>query len=97
MWDHVLEDSSVVQEFIRRGEKRGEKRGIEMGEKRGIEMAEQRALVKLKDILLRLGEKKLGAADQQTRSLIAAISDSDRLASLTERVSDANSWQELLA
>ena len=93
MWDHVLEDSSVVQEFIRRGEKRG----IELGEKRGIEMAEQRALGKLRNILLRLGEKRFGPPDPLTRDIVESIQDSDRLALLSERVSEVQGWKDLLA
>jgi len=84
MWDHVLEDSSVIQEFVRRGEKRG------------VKIGEERANARLRNVLLHLGQKQFGSPDAATRAIIDAIADPDRLAALSERVLEVKSWQELL-
>jgi hypothetical protein len=48
-------------------------------------------------ILLRLGRHKFGEPDPQTVQAIENISDIDRLQTLSERVLDVSSWQELLS
>ncbi len=64
---------------------------LAQGEARG-QIAEARK------ILLRLGAKRFGApASTETEAAIRAISDSDRLERMTDRILDANSWDELLA
>jgi hypothetical protein len=49
-----------------------------------------------KRILLRLGEKRLGPADEATRAQINALQNLDRLESLLDALDKANNWQELL-
>ena len=48
-------------------------------------------------ILLRLGRKQLGAADEATEAALQAVSDLDRLERLSERLLEVSTWQELLA
>lgn len=50
-----------------------------------------------KRILLRMGGKRLGPADADTRAAIESIVDVDRLEQLAERLLDVSSWDELLA
>ena len=101
MWDHVLEDSSIIQEFVRRGEERGvkigEERGVKIGEERGVKIGQERTSAKLREVLLRLGEKQFGAPDPATRAVVDGLADPDRLAALSERVLEVKNWQELLA
>lgn len=81
MWDKVLEDSWVVQEYLKRGEKRGEAHGA----------------VVTRKVLLRQGRLKFGPPDAAAIAAIEGISDLDRLDSLSERLLTVNSWDELLA
>ncbi len=97
MWEHVLEDSSVIQEFMRRGEQRGVKIGEERGEERGIQIEKERASVRFRESLLRLGAKRFGPPDAAVRAAIESINDLYRLAALNERVLDVATWTELLA
>jgi hypothetical protein len=100
MWENVLEDSSVIREFVNRakdsGIKIGEDRGIKIGEDRGIKIGQENATIKFRDALLRLGERRLGAPDALSRAKIEAITDIDRLASLYDQILQATSWHELL-
>jgi predicted transposase YdaD len=50
-----------------------------------------------KEILLSLGQTKLGQPDEGVRVRVAAISDPDRLKLLIHRILDATTWDELLA
>jgi len=63
---------------------------IEKGEKKGAASEAQR-------ILLRLGTKAFGAPDAATKTLLAAISDPERLEALILRVGEVKGWPELLA
>lgn len=81
MWEHVLEDSSIIKEYMQRG----------------VKIGEERASAKFREVLLHLGEKRFGPPDASTRAAIEALSDPDRLAALSERVLEAQNWQELLA
>jgi len=54
-------------------------------------IAESRAL------LLRLGTKKFGPPNQAVVQTLDRLEEVERLESLTERVLDANGWDELLA
>jgi len=85
MWNDVLEDSSIIQEFVKRGEDRG------------VKIGEVRANARLREILLHLGEKQFGPPESGSRAAIETLADPDRLAALTERVLEVKSWQELLA
>jgi hypothetical protein len=105
MWENILEDSSIVKEYVeraveraeRRAEDRGIDRGIKIGEDRGIKIGEDRVSAKFRDALLRLGEKRLGSPDSATRAAIERIDDVDRLSALSEKVLDVANWHDLLA
>lgn len=53
-------------------------------------------LSEARHILLRLGQKRFGPADEATEAALNAIEDVDKLETLGERVLDVESWQELL-
>jgi hypothetical protein len=55
------------------------------------------AVVEAREVLLRLGRKKLGQPGEQVESTIAGIADLERRNLLLERILDASSWDELLA
>jgi hypothetical protein len=53
-------------------------------------------LAELQHILLRLGGKRFGPADEATAAALNAIEDVQKLEELCERILDVSSWQELL-
>jgi predicted transposase YdaD len=75
-----IEESSVYQGILAKGEARGEAKG---------RVEDARA------ILIRHGTKKFGPPNEQARAQIAALSDLDRLHDLVDRVLDVASWDEL--
>jgi predicted transposase YdaD len=85
-----IEESSVYQGILRKGEAKGraegEAKGRAEGEAEGI-----------REALLIQGRKKLGPPDEKTSAQIAEIRDLDRLKLLLERILDVSSWDELLA
>jgi predicted transposase YdaD len=101
MWENVLEDSSIIKEYVQRAEERGvkigEERGVKIGEERGVKIGEGRVIASFREALLRLGEKRFGLPDNASRAAIENITDPGRLASLSERVLEVQSWQDLLA
>ena len=48
-------------------------------------------------ILIRIGSKRFGAPDAQTRAAIEAIAATERLEELTDCLLDVSSWPALLA
>jgi len=80
-----MKESDTYQAILEEGEARGEARGVARGEVEG-----RRAL------LLRIGGKKFGPPGPSARSIILAISDSQKLESLAERVLDVSTWDDLL-
>ncbi len=81
-----IEDSWVYQDILAKGEAKGEARGEARGEAKG-----------LAEGLLRIGRKTLGPPDERVAAAILAVSDREQLNQLYDRVSDAPSWDELLA
>jgi hypothetical protein len=77
-----IEESTVYQGILRRGEAKG----LADGEALGI-----------REALLIAGRKKLGPPDERISARIAEIHDLDRLKLLLERLIDVSSWHELLA
>jgi predicted transposase YdaD len=77
-----LEESTVYQAILRKGEAKGQAQGRAEGAQK---------------ILLRLGRKRFGPPDKPTRAALEAITDLDRLEQLSERLLEVASWQELLA
>lgn len=77
-----MEESTVVNAWIAKGEARGKEIGT---------MEAARASI------LRLGTKKFGPVSQEVREVIEAIQDRARLESLLEHVLDATDWADLIA
>jgi len=77
-----IEESSVYQGILRKGEAKGRAEGA-------VEEARQ--------VLLRHGRKKFGPTDERVEATIATIGDLDRLHDLIDRILDVSSWDELLA
>jgi predicted transposase YdaD len=81
-----MRDSDTYQAILDEG--RAE--GLIQGEARG--RAEE-----ARQLLLRLGRKRLGEPEATVEATVRAIDDLERLELLAERVSDVKSWPELLA
>jgi predicted transposase YdaD len=80
-----IEESSVYQGILKKGEAQGIAQGIAEGR---IEDAREN--------LLRLGSKKLGPPVAKVEAEIAALADLDRLHDLIDRILDVSTWDELL-
>lgn len=85
-----MEESTVVNEWIAKGEQRGEARGISIGEARG-------EIRQAQEMILRLGRKPFGTPSDEIAAAVHAIHDLPRLERIAERVFDASNWTELLA
>ncbi len=81
-----IEESSVYQDILAKGEAKGEARGEAKGR---VEDA--------REILIRHGTKKFGPPSEQVKRQVAALSDLERLHDLIDRVLDVANWDELLA
>jgi predicted transposase YdaD len=89
-----IEESSVYQGILKKGEAQGIAQGIVKGIAQGI--AEGR-IEDARENLLRLGSKKLGPPVAKVEAEIAALADLDRLHDLIDRILDVSTWDELLA
>lgn len=47
--------------------------------------------------LIRLGRKRFGEPDAETRQMLNALHDPERLETLIDRLLDVSTWDELLA
>ena len=81
-----IEESSVYQAILKKGIAEGEARGIAEGEVKGA-----------REILIHLGCKKFGPLRKKAKARIAAVEDLDRIKSLTSRISDVATWDDLLS
>lgn len=89
-----IEESWVYQDILAKGEARGEVKGRAEGRTEG----EARGRVEeARDVLLRLGRKRLGLPDPAILAELSKIEDLDRLDGLLDRVLDVSSWAALLA
>lgn len=61
-----------------------------------MEIIEEGEAIGVPKTLLRQGRKRFGPPDTATKTAIEAITDLARLETLTERLLDVTSWQELL-
>jgi hypothetical protein len=80
-----IEESSVYQGILRKGEARGRAEGRAEGEAQGIRKA-----------LLIQGRKKLGPPAEKISARLVGIQDLDHLKCLLERILDVSTWDELL-
>jgi predicted transposase YdaD len=85
-----IEESSIYQDILQKGEARGRVEGEARGRVQGL-IEEARAN------LLRLGRRKLGQPAEHVEAELAAIGDLVRLHDLIDRILDATSWDELLS
>jgi predicted transposase YdaD len=85
-----IEESSVYQGILKKGEAKGRDEGRDEGRVEG-------AVDEARKTLLRLGLKKFGPPDEQISGRIAEITELDRLHALLDRILDVSSWDELLA
>jgi len=79
---HAMRDSLTYQAIIAEGRAEGLSQGVSQGEQR---------------LILRMGSARFGAPDGLTRSRIEAITSTDTLERLGERILTVSSWNELLA
>jgi predicted transposase YdaD len=84
-----IEESSVYQGILKKGEALGIEQGIETGILEG--RIEQARLV-----LLRQGPKKLGRPSARIEAEISTLADLGRLDELIDRVLEVSTWDELL-
>ncbi len=77
-----IEESSVYQGILKKGEAKGRVEG---------------AVDQARTTLLRQGGKRLGPPDERIIARIEEITEQDRLDELLDRIVDVSSWDELLA
>ena len=82
----TLEDSTTYQWILKKGHAQGVAEGVAQG-----------AIHATQALVLRLGAKRFGRATESTEIAVRAITDTDRLQRMTERVIDATTWDEILA
>lgn len=88
---------AILQEGEEKGEARGLSKGLEVGLAKGLEEGlEEGLLTEARNLILRLGGKRYGAADARVVSLLLGIDSLEQLEQLAERLLEAESWQELL-
>ena len=88
-----IEESSVYQAILRKGEAKGRAEGEAKGRAEGEAKG---AVEDARTILLRQGRKKFGPPGERAEAMIVAIADRDRLHDLIERLLDVDTWDELL-
>jgi predicted transposase YdaD len=80
-----MKESTTYQAILREGKAEGKAEGIAEGR-----------LEEAKRILLRQGRKRFGQLKAAVKSKIDAIADLAQLERLSDRILDANSWDELI-
>ena len=80
-----IEESSVYQGILRRGEAKGRAEGRAEG-----------AVEQAKAALLHLGHKKFGPPDERVQAELSVLGDLERLNKLIDRILDVSSWDDLL-
>jgi len=77
-----MHESDTFQAILEEGEERGRDKG---------------RLEEAKKILRLLGEFRFGAPDEAAETALTALNDLNRLESLSKRLLQVSSWQELFA
>ena len=85
-----IEESSIYQDILQKGEARGRVEGEARGRVEGL-IEEARAN------LLRLGRKRLGQPAEHVEAELGAIGDLVRLHDLIDRILDVTTWDDLLS
>jgi hypothetical protein len=76
-----IEESTIYQEIIQKGEARGEAIG---------------AVKEARKVILKLGRKRFGAPNNQIKTALKSMVDIAEIDRLWDKLLDANSWKELL-
>lgn len=84
-----MKESVTYQAILQVGKEKGKAEGISEGLEEGL-------LTEARNLVLRLGGKRYGAADARVVSLLLGIDSLEQLEQLAERLLEAESWQELL-
>lgn len=83
-----------LHEGMRKGKQEGLHEGIQKGKQEGLR---EGGLEEARRVLLRLGQKRLGAASSEVAARIEAMREVEEIESLLERVLDVAGWDELLS
>jgi predicted transposase YdaD len=86
---HDIEESSVIQDILAKGEAKGRAEGEAKGRAEG-------AVDEARNAFLRLGRKKLGTPDERVLSLVRDLRDLDRINLMLDGLLDAERWEDLL-
>ncbi len=101
-----IEESSVYQGILKKGEAEGIARGMAKGIAKGIAegMAQGMAqgivegrIEEVREIVLHQGRKKFGPPGQEIEAEINALNNLERLHELVDRILDVSTWDDLLA
>ena len=87
---HFLEDSVTYQMILRQGEAKGQALGLKEGQNKG-------RLAEARKILEKLGTKRFGLPDASIRAKLDAVAKVEQFETMTERILDATSWDDLIA
>lgn len=83
---------AIVAKGLAKGLAEGQAKGLAEGQAQGLAEGLQIA----RAVLLRIGEKRLGAPNAAVRATVAGVTDQERLTALADRLFDVSSWEELL-
>jgi predicted transposase YdaD len=84
-----MRESSTYQKILSEGRQEGLAEGRQEGHEEGVLHGEQRAV-------LRVGRKRLGEPDAATVAAVQAVTELERLNLMLDRVTEVESWTELL-
>lgn len=84
---------AILDEGRAEGEIKGRAEGLIKGREEGLTMGQ---VEEARQLLLRLGRKRLGPPEPIVEEAVRTINDLQRLESLIERLLDVASWQDLL-
>ena len=94
-WEDGLEVG--IGRGLERGRVQGLEQGLVRGREEGLERGrEQGQLGQTRELILRIGSKRLGVPPSDVASELAGISDLDRLNALADRILDCSTWESLL-
>jgi hypothetical protein len=86
-WQRLREmQKEIAEEFRKEGREEGLEEGLQLGQQEGI-----------RKIILRQGRIRFGEPSEEIRTKIQAIDVLEQLETLSERLLQVNSWEELLS
>ena len=88
----------IVEQGMQEGLEKGLKQGIEQGREQGIEVGVAAGRVQeARDLLLRVGRRRLGEPNASTIAAVQSIESLLVLEALFERILDVETWDDLLS